>query len=164
MSLFQFDAAIYLKIIYTVQCNLYHPYIYGLSSVLYVASNLYYNPLQLCKVVPSIVTIKLKNGRKYIGSLNTFGAKHDTINTKYKRSFKTFKIIENLPTIISSNIKKYFKSSDHTQKSYISWSKQSVCTALGHCRQNLVANINDVLIFSPSHPVTLILEGIVLQF
>ena len=29
-----------------------------------------------------------------------------------------------------------------------SWSEQSVCAALGSCRQNLLANINSVFFFS----------------
>ena len=28
---------------------------------------------------------------KYLGTLNNFGANYSTINTKYKRSFKTFR-------------------------------------------------------------------------
>jgi hypothetical protein len=43
------------------------------------------------------------------------------------------------------------------------WSEKSMCAVLGHCRQNVVATVNDVFFsLSSSQPVTFLLEGVVL--
>ena len=82
---------------------------------------------------------------------------------------------EDLPGLIECILRRGYKRNEsiveHAQ--HLNWSERSACAALGRCRQNVVASINNLfslrslslfvsLFLSPL--VTFLLEGVVLGF